>query len=161
VFQELTAQDYVALAEFRHQIRCFLHFSQEAALKEELEPQQHQLLLAVRAQQAEGGPTIGQLAEQLLIRHHSAVGLVDRLAEHGLIDRVRGSEDRREVRVRLTALGESRLNRLSVLHRDELRSAGPRLVTALEGLLQGLRTQDLISDSSKEADVPEAPESTR
>jgi DNA-binding MarR family transcriptional regulator len=97
----------------------------------------------------------------LLIRHHSAVGLVDRLAEHGLIDRVRGSEDRREVRVRLTALGESRLNRLSVLHRDELRSAGPRLVTALEGLLQGLRTQDLISDSSKEADVPEAPESTR
>ena len=158
MFRELTTQDYAALAEFRHQIRCFLHFSQEAARQEELEPQQHQLLLAVRAQQDAGGPTIGQLAEQLLIRHHSAVGLVDRLAEHGLIDRVRGSEDRREVRVRLTAGGEARLKRLSVLHRDELRSAGPRLVAALEDLLHHLHAEDPIS--SKEADAPTAPTNT-
>jgi len=159
VAPELNSQDYVALAEFRHQIRCFLHFSQEAALKEELEPQQHQLLLAVRAQQDAGGPTIGQLAEQLLIRHHSAVGLVDRLAEHGLVDRVRSREDRREVRVRLTDRGEARLKRLSVLHRDELRSAGPRLVAALEDLLHHLRAEDLIS--GKEADVPAVPERSR
>jgi len=155
---ELTSQDYAALAEFRHQIRCFLHFSQEAALQEELEPQQHQLLLAVRAQQDQGGPTIGQLAEELLIRHHSAVGLVDRLAEHGLIDRIRGTEDRREVRVRLTAGGEAKLKRLSVLHRDELRGAGPRLVEALEGLLQRLHKKHSIS--GKEADAPTGPKSS-
>jgi DNA-binding MarR family transcriptional regulator len=159
VSQELTSQDYVALAEFRHQIRCFLHFSQAAALKEELEPQQHQLLLAVRAQQDAGGPTIGRLAEQLLIRHHSAVGLVDRLAEHGLIDRVRSTEDRREVRVRLTDRGETRLKRLSVLHRDELRGAGPRLVAALEALLHHLRVEG--HTSAKEADVPAVPRRDR
>src|SRR5215469_6494162 len=98
--------DYAALGEFRFLIRRFLHFSEEAARAEGLEPQQHQMLLAIRALTGNDSPTIGMLAEHLLIRHNSAVGLVDRLQDHGWVERVRGMTDRREVRVALTLEGE-------------------------------------------------------
>jgi DNA-binding MarR family transcriptional regulator len=141
----LTPDDYCALGEFRYRIRRFLHFSEDAARQEGLEPQQHQLLLAVRSLERSEGPTIGELAEHLLIRHHSAVGLVDRMEERGLIERVRGPEDRRQVRVRLTAHGQEKLKQLSVIHREELRTSGPALVDALNELLHRL--------SHKEQDV--------
>ncbi|HEY2014118.1 MAG TPA: MarR family transcriptional regulator [Bryobacteraceae bacterium] len=133
--RDLSASDYQSLGAFRYQIRRFVHFSEEAAKNEGLEPQQHQMLLAIRASEEPGGPLVGSLAEQLLIRHHSAVGLIDRLEERRLVERVRGSEDRRQVRVRLTPEGEEKLHRLSSVHREELRNSGPMLVETLGALL--------------------------
>jgi DNA-binding MarR family transcriptional regulator len=133
----MDSPDYRALGNFRFQIRRFLHFSEEAARREGLEPQQHQLMLAILAlEEGPDGPTIGSLAEHLLIRHHSVVGLVDRLAERHLVERVRASRDRRQVRVRLTAAGEDKLTRLSRAHHDELQVTGPLLVSALSSLLE-------------------------
>lgn len=135
---DLTDEDYRALGAFRYQIRRFLHFSEMAARAEGLEPQQHQMMLAIRSSQEPDGPTIGRLAGLLLIRHHSAVGLIDRLAERGLVERVRGDDDRRQVRIQLTPEGEAKLKRLSSEHRSELLNTGPLLVEALGGLLRGV-----------------------
>jgi DNA-binding MarR family transcriptional regulator len=133
---DLADTDYRALAGFRFEIRRFLHFSEAAAHAEGLEPQQHQLLLAIRAFPGPGGPTIKELAEQLLIRHHSAVGLTDRLMERGMVQRKRGGTDRRQVRIRLTPAGGRMLRRLSSAHRAELLNSGPRLIEALSTLLR-------------------------
>ncbi|HTX66950.1 MAG TPA: MarR family winged helix-turn-helix transcriptional regulator [Opitutaceae bacterium] len=121
----LTRNEYEALAAFRHALRRFLAFSARAARAAGLSPQQHQALLAVKG--AGGRPTIGALAAQLERRHHSAVGLVDRLARRGLARRERSAADRREVRVVLTVRGERLLAGLSAAHRDELRRVGPAL----------------------------------
>jgi DNA-binding MarR family transcriptional regulator len=153
---DLSLSDYRALAAFRYQIRRFLHFSESAAKDEGLEPQQHQMLLAIRALEQDGGPTVGNLAHHLVIQHHSTVGLVDRLASHGLVERIRGGEDRRQVRVRLTLAGADKLRRLSAQHRAELRNSGPLLVAALGGLLEGLITTSTGHDpmlAAKERDV--------
>jgi DNA-binding MarR family transcriptional regulator len=152
----LTAKDYSALGELRYQIRYFLHFSEMAAHQEGLEPQQHQLLLAARALAQPGGPTIRQVADHLLIRHHSAVGLIDRLEQRGLIERVRSMADRREVRVRLTVAGEAILRRLTVIHRAELRNSGPRLVDTLGRLLERVQAEEV--PGAKEEDVSADPE---
>jgi DNA-binding MarR family transcriptional regulator len=134
--QDLTLAEYQALGEFRHQIRRFLHFSEQAAKAEGLEPQQHQMMLAIRASGKPFAPTVGALAEHLLIRHHSAVGLIDRLVERGVVERVKSKEDGRKVQVRLTPEGEAMLRRLSRAHREELRRTGPALVAALGSLLR-------------------------
>ncbi|MBZ5577843.1 MAG: MarR family transcriptional regulator [Acidobacteriia bacterium] len=134
----LSPRDYLALGEFRYRIRHFLRFSELATRQEGLEPQQHQFLLAVRTLDEPDGPTVRQIADYLLVRHNSAVGLIDRLVEHGLVQRARGRDDRRQVRVKLTAKGEEILKRLSLIHRDELRNSGPRLVNALGELLRSL-----------------------
>jgi DNA-binding MarR family transcriptional regulator len=147
----LTPEDYAALGEFRFRIRRFLSFSEHAARQEGLEPQQHQLLLAVRSLESSEAPTIGELAAHLYIRHHSAVGLVDRMEERGLLERVRGPEDRRHVRVRLTTHGEEKLKQLSMIHREELRNSGPALVEALSGVLGHLHAAK--SEFTKEDDV--------
>ncbi|SRR5579883_108412 len=156
----LTNDDYLALGEFRYRIRRFLHFSEFAARQEGLEPQQHQLLLAVRCLQVDNGPTIGALADHLLIRHHSAVGLIDRMEERGLIERVRGGGDRRQVKVKLTARGAEKLRRLSEVHRAEIRDSGPALVEALGGLLRRLHA-DTSESNYKEQDVPTPRENYR
>ncbi len=129
------AVDYRALAEFRYQIRRFLRFSEDAARAAGLEPQQHQLLLAVKGLPEGKEPTIGELADRLQIRHHSVVELIDRLESRGLARRQRSSEDRRKVRVELTPDGERILESLTVEHRNELEAAGPTLLKALEELL--------------------------
>ncbi len=121
------------MAEFRYQIRRFLRFSEQAAERAGLEPRQHQLLLAVKGHSGE--PTVGDLAERLQLRHHSVVGLIDRLEERGLVDRSRAETDRRHVRVRLTRKGESVLRKLSLDHRAELRSAGKTLVRTLQSIV--------------------------
>lgn len=133
--------DYRALARFRFLIRRFLQFSESAAREEGLEPQQHQMMLVIRAWETHDGPTIGQVAEQLFIRHHSAVGLVDRLEERELVERTRHGEDRRQVRLRLTARGQSLLRHLSQSHHAELCDLGPELVEALSGLLEGVSSK--------------------
>ncbi len=121
------------LARFRASLRRFLRFSEEAARFAGLTPQQHQALLALRG--GGGEPmTIGDLAVELAVRHHSAVGLVDRLVAKQLVERVRSSADRRQVRVRLTAHGLSALRGLAAAHRDELRRVGPELAALLAAL---------------------------
>jgi DNA-binding MarR family transcriptional regulator len=132
---DLTGAEYRALGGFRYQIRRFLHFSEQAARVEGLEPQQHQLMLAIRVLDGPDGPTMGELAQYLLVRHHSAVELVDRLAKRRLVERVRGQGDGRLVRIRLTAEGRDKLKWLSSAHRAELCRSGPLLVEALRALL--------------------------
>jgi DNA-binding MarR family transcriptional regulator len=127
----LSLADYRALAGFRHELRRFLHFSEEAARDVGLEPQQHQLLLAVRGMPADSAATVGALAERLQLRHHSTVELVDRSEARGLVRRAPHPGDRRQVIVALTAAGAGLLRRLSLAHRTELRTVAPRLVAAL------------------------------
>ncbi len=135
--ESVTTSDYEALAEFRYQIRKFLHFSEAAARGAGIEPQQHQLLLAIRGFGGqEEPPSIGTLAERLKIQHHSAVELVDRLVERGLVARSRGPSDRRQVLIHLTARGESELEKLTAYHLAELRTNGPALVQALEAVVR-------------------------
>ncbi|GHO84022.1 MarR family winged helix-turn-helix transcriptional regulator [Dictyobacter formicarum] len=133
--EELSDNDYSALSEFRYAIRRFIHFSEEAARAAGLEPQQHQLLLAVKGLSLRGSPTIRDIAERLQLRHHSTVELLDRMAEHGLIERTRDTADQRRVLITLTSAGEDILKKLSLLHRTELRSSGPALVEALNALI--------------------------
>ncbi len=128
---KLRQSDYAALAEFRCHIRRFLHFSEQAARRAGVEPQQHQLMLAVKASPGAHGARIADLAERLQIHHHSAVELIDRLEERELIRRARGVDDRREVYVSLTPQGEHILQELTLHHREELRSAAPALIAAL------------------------------
>src|SRR5580704_13267093 len=120
--------DYQALAEFRYQLRRFVRFSEDAAREAGVEPQHHQLMLAIKGKPDGEEPRIAYLAERLQIQHHSAVELVDRLVNKGLITRTRGDEDRREVHVQLTAKGERMLGELTLHMRAELRSAAPTLV---------------------------------
>ena len=127
--------DYEALAEFRFHIRKFIRFSERAAREAGVEPQQHQLLLAVKGIPRDVLPTIGEVARRLQVVHHSAVELVDRLEELGLIQRRRSSEDRRQVLLSLTPKGERVLRDLSVHHRSELQASGPELASALRRLL--------------------------
>jgi DNA-binding MarR family transcriptional regulator len=151
--RQLTAGDYRSLAEFRHQIRRFLHFSEGAARRAGLEPTQHQLLLALKGLPPGVRPRIGELAERLQIQHHSAVELVNRLQAAGFVRRRRGQEDRREVLVELTSRGQNILRQLSLHHRTELRSQGPELLSALERLIQNRRAprKRRKSNSSKDS----------
>jgi DNA-binding MarR family transcriptional regulator len=135
--KNLTLGDYQSLAEFRHQIRRFLHFSEHVARKAGLEPRQHQLMLALKGLPASVRPRIAELAQQLQIQHHSAVELVNRLEAGGLVRRERGQQDKREVLLRLTSRGERLLRELSLYHRAELRSQGPELLDALQRVMQG------------------------
>ena len=136
---DLKLTDYRNLAEFRYQLRRFLRFSEAAAREAGLEPQHHQLMLAVKGAPDATGPRISYLAERLQIQHHSAVELVDRLARKGLIRRRRSGEDRREVNVQLTARGERVLGELTRHTRAELRSAAPALVATLRKLTTASR----------------------
>jgi DNA-binding MarR family transcriptional regulator len=120
VSSNLKLADYQALAEFRYQIRRFLRFSEGAARAAGLEPQQHQLLLAVKGMPGGRAARISDLAERLQIQHHSAVELIDRLAARGLVTRALGEDDRREVYVQLSSRGEHILSGLTVHHKNEL-----------------------------------------
>lgn len=123
--------DYHALAAFRYEIRRFLNFSEQAARAARIEPHQHQALLAIKGLPAGRRATVGVLAERLQIQHHTTVELANRLERKGLIRRSRDRVDRREVLLGLTPRGERLLKNLTVAHRAELRSAGPKLLRAL------------------------------
>ena len=124
---DLSKSDYENLAAWRYQLRQFLRFSEEAASAEGLAPQQHQALLAIKGFPGRDYVTIGELAERLHLKHHSTVGLVDRLTQHRLLQRKPSTVDRRRVEVRLTARGEAVIERLSAVHLQELRQLGPEL----------------------------------
>ncbi|MET3966151.1 MULTISPECIES: MarR family winged helix-turn-helix transcriptional regulator [Bradyrhizobium] len=123
--------DYAALAQFRYQLRTFLAFSEAAAQSAGLTPQQHQALLAIKGLAAPDGASVGDIARFLLIRHHTAVELVDRMAKLKLIGREGDPQDARRVLVRLTAKGEQKLRSLSRIHLDELSAAAPALARIL------------------------------
>jgi DNA-binding MarR family transcriptional regulator len=128
--------DYAALARLRLELRRFLTFSERASHRVGLEPQQHQLLLALRGfASPDQPPTIRNIAEWLLIQHHSAVELVDRAVARGLVRRQHDPCDRRRVLVELTTEGEEVLAELSIQHREELESTAPALVAALGEVL--------------------------
>ena len=129
--------DYASLAEFRYQIRKFLTFSHQAARAAGIDPQQHQLLLAIRGLPAAGRPSIRAISERLQIRHHSAVELIDRSVAHGLVQRHRDGVDRRQVTIHLTGKGQRLLGELSLHHRDELRNAGRELARVLRSIIAG------------------------
>jgi DNA-binding MarR family transcriptional regulator len=126
--------DYRRLLEFRTGLRRFLHWSEEQAHAVGLSPMQHQLLLAVRGHPDPRGPTIGDVAEHLLLRHHSAVGLVDRAEAAGLVHRRQDPDDHRIVRLQLTARGADKLQRLTATTLEELARLSPRLRPVWAGL---------------------------
>jgi DNA-binding MarR family transcriptional regulator len=122
---ELTTRDYAELASFRHALRGFLRFSEVVAAHEGLTSQHYQAMLILRGW-PDGQPvSINDLAQQLLIKHNSAVGLVDRLVNESLVVREASTIDRRKVELRLSPHGRHVLGRLAAMHRDELRRIGP------------------------------------
>jgi DNA-binding MarR family transcriptional regulator len=126
--------DYLRLLEFRTGIRRFLRWSREQAAAAGLTPAHHQLLLAIRGHGDPRGPTIGEVADYLLLRHHSAVELVDRAASVGLVKRAPDPDDQRVVRLKLTPHGTRRLERLAALHLEELGRMVPRMQAIWKGL---------------------------
>jgi DNA-binding MarR family transcriptional regulator len=136
---DLSLEQYRDLAEFRRQIRKFLHFSEATTREHGIEPQQHQLLLAVQGLPEGAKPTIREIASRLFIQHHSTVELVNRLESAGAIARRPGAEDRREVWIRLTPAGRAILHKLALEHRTELERSGPELARALHSVLRHSR----------------------
>jgi DNA-binding MarR family transcriptional regulator len=124
---ELSQREYGSLLEFRTALRRFERWSEDQARQAGLTSAQHQLLLAIKGHDDDRGPTIGDVAEYLVVRHHSAVGLVDRAVDAGLIVRMRDTVDSRAVRLALTAHGVDRVEQLSELHLTELRRLAPVL----------------------------------
>ncbi|MGA7922031.1 MAG: MarR family transcriptional regulator [Candidatus Acidiferrales bacterium] len=134
--QSKSGIDYQALAEFRFEIRRFLNFSEQIARAAGLEPQQHQALLAIKGLPEHRTATVGVLAERLLIQHHSAVELVNRLETKGLTKRARGDADRRSVLLTLTRRGQRLLRQLALSHRAELKTARASLLEALTNVIE-------------------------
>lgn len=127
--------DYARLLRFRDGLRRFLHWSEAEAGAVGLTASQHQLLLAVRGHG--GDPSIGDVAGHLLLRHHSAVGLVDRAVRAGLLTRVGDEYDQRVVRLRVTVEGEAKLAALAAAHLEELSRLRPRFDALWSSLPDG------------------------
>lgn len=134
----LDAREYALLASFRYALRRFLRFSESAAEGSGLTAQQYQAMLVVRACSEDQRVTISDLAQQLFIRHNSAVGLVDRLHGQGLVAREPSPLDGRKVYLRLTSKGERVLDRLAGVHREELRRIGPQLRQLLQQITRAI-----------------------
>jgi DNA-binding MarR family transcriptional regulator len=135
---EISDQDYATLAAFRHALRRFAAFSETEAKAVGLTHQQHQALLAIKGRPSQGpapdGLGVGEIADHLLVRHNTAVELVDRLAEAGLVQRHPDPADRRRILVTLTGRAEALLRRLSAAHVRELRAIRPNLLALLQTL---------------------------
>ena len=136
VARTLTDLDYQQLLEFRTGLRRFLHWSEEQAAAVGLTPAQHQLLLAIRGFPGHAGPTIGDVADALLLRHHSVGGLVDRAEAAGLVERLPDRNDHRAVRLRVTPTGLRSLDRLTEAHLTELAQLAARLRPLWAGLAE-------------------------
>lgn len=134
--EKITSGEYRALAELRYRIRLFLREGDATAHAQGLEPQQYQMLLAIRGLENGELATIGKLAEKLAIKHHSAVELIDRLEKHGYVKRLRDKGDRRQVHVLLLPRGEKALAAVVKERISELRASGDALVRTIEKLLE-------------------------
>jgi DNA-binding MarR family transcriptional regulator len=135
--KKLTLADYRALAEFRFQIRKFLHFSEQKVQGAGLERGQYQLMLTIKGMPEELRPRIRDVANRMHIQHHSAVELINRLESGGYVSRERAEDDRREVLLALTPKGERVLAELALHHHEELQEAAPELVAALRRVMKG------------------------
>jgi DNA-binding MarR family transcriptional regulator len=129
-----TDTDYRRLLEFRTGLRHFLHWSEDAAEAAGITTSQHQLMLAIRGHEDPRGPTIGDVADYLVSRHHSVVGLVDRAVAAGLVRRTVDDADHRVVRLALTREGAGRLEKLGALTLEELSRIAPRMRELWRGL---------------------------
>lgn len=127
----ITKEDYEALASFRYTLRRFLAFSEQAARDVGLTPQHHQALLAIMGFPGPSKPSIGNLADALIIQHHSAVGLVNRLEAMGLAVREQDPADQRRMCLSLTKGGLEVLAKLSLVHRNEIDRVSPELIAFL------------------------------
>lgn len=127
----LSPEQYAALADFRFRLRRFLAFSEAAAARAGLPPQQHQALLTLAGHAGRRPATVGLLAEQLLIAPHSAAELVARMAEAGLLTKARAADDRRRTELALTQRAEALLGTLTATHLEELKGLAPALAEAL------------------------------
>ena len=119
---QLDTRDYARLAAFRHALRRFLRFSEEAARTQGLTPLQYQLLLQIKGCPGRSWALVGELAERLQLAQHGVVALVSRCEQAGLVERVPGERDRRQVQVHLTPQGQRAVRRVARLHRGELAS---------------------------------------
>ena len=135
----LSEPEYLALGEFRYQLRRFLRHMEEASRLLGANPQQYQLVLAVKGLPAGTIPTISQLAERMQLNHNSMVELVDRCEQNRLLRRARSSNDRRQVTLSITPEGEALLRKLGVAAREELAEMGPTLVDAIQQLTDDSR----------------------
>ncbi|MBZ5635801.1 MAG: MarR family transcriptional regulator [Acidobacteriia bacterium] len=136
---DLTLRDYQELAEFRYQLRHFLHFSELQARDHDLEPQQHQALLALKGLPEGKRPTVSELASRLVLRHHTVVELTDRLESAGFVKRQPDPQDGRQILIHVTPQGTAKLRSLSLAHRDELQVKGPELARTLRNILRSRR----------------------
>jgi DNA-binding MarR family transcriptional regulator len=134
--RDIRESDYAALAEVRYRIRQFLRGGDEDAKAVSLEPQQYQLLLALRALPHQSDATIRLLAERLYLRHHSVVGLVDRLEARGYVRRDRDVRDQRQVLVMLLPAGQQALEKIVQKRLHELRATGQALVQSIAVILE-------------------------
>jgi len=132
---QLTDQDYAALADFRYALRQFLAFSEERAAAHGLTPQQHQALLTIRGA-GDRAVTVGYVAERLILKPHSATGLIDRLVALGLVERRPSPDDRRVARLMLTPRALDLLAQLSTTNRQELLRLRPLMTPLLGQLVQ-------------------------
>ena len=134
--KRISAPEYQAMAELRYRVRLFLREGDAAARSAGLEPQQYLLLLAIRGLPADSAAKIQALADSLLIKHHSAVELVDRLEKRGFVRRTRSRDDRRQVLVSLLPKGQRVLERVVQQRINEVRAGGNQLVRAIDALLR-------------------------
>ena len=134
--KRISAPEYQAMAELRYRVRLFLREGDAAARSAGLEPQQYLLLLAIRGLPSGSDAKIQALADSLLIKHHSAVELVDRLEKRGLVRRTRSRDDRRQVLVSLLPKGQRVLERVVQQRIGEVRAGGNQLVRAIDALLR-------------------------
>ena len=133
----LDQSDFEHLLELRTGLRRFLRWSEQQAKAAGLTTAKHQLLLAIRGHPDPAGPTIGEIADYLVLRHHSAVGLIDRAAKDGLVKRTPDPESRSVVRVTLTPVGMAKLDALAEAHREEIADLAPTMRTLWRALEQG------------------------
>jgi DNA-binding MarR family transcriptional regulator len=138
--EDLTLAEYQALAEFRRELRRFLRFSEATTLAAGLEPQQHQLMLAIKGAPSADAVRVTDLAERLQLKPHSVVELINRAEQRGLMYRTRDARDHRRAIVHLTAHGEETLRQLALHHQAELCQAGPRLIQALSRIVAATQT---------------------
>src|SRR5437016_8961724 len=135
IMTRLHPDDYQALAEFRYLLRKFLRFSKDfLGDKAGLNPEQYEALLAIKAFASPDGFTISQLSERLQVKHHSAVNIVDRLAQRKLVVRKASETDRRLRHLELTARGEALIDELVAVHRKEMRGRSAEMIKVLERL---------------------------
>jgi len=133
------AVDYEALAQFRHQLRKFLSLREAAARKSGLTPQQHQALLAIKGFSRAAPVSVGELADLLLVRHHTAVGMVYRMTKLGLLARIVDDNDSRRILLKPTRRGEQKLRTLSKMHLEELQAASLALTRILRSFRRSQR----------------------